>query len=286
MLDTDEELRDIKHEIIEARGLIIRTNNLTNALAADIKSIAKRQTTYERKLSWNSATAYVVFVVVIFGALKLFVDARVDAIEAKYQHTGSESKSLKKEIDTLREHEAERTAAEGDAARLYELVRTNKRVELIHDFETVQARPITKAEHEFFRDAVERAKNELSLSLYQQGQESLRLQRWQEAASAFEESLKYREESATSPAASLGLATAYRKLKRQKDAIPLLMQVSEQTIEKELQDDALELLAECQMDQEAWNDAKATWRTLARKFPDTHYAALAKLQLSQLSVYH
>ena len=66
--EVDEELREIKREIIESRGLVIKTNNLTNALSADIKSIAKRQQTYERRLSWNSATAYVVFVVVVFAA--------------------------------------------------------------------------------------------------------------------------------------------------------------------------------------------------------------------------
>ena len=40
MRDTDDEIREIKTEIIESRGLIIKTNNLTNSLAADIKSIA------------------------------------------------------------------------------------------------------------------------------------------------------------------------------------------------------------------------------------------------------
>ncbi|HQK20995.1 MAG TPA: hypothetical protein PLJ27_26265, partial [Polyangiaceae bacterium] len=64
MDDFDDELREIKREIIESRGLVIKTNNLTNALAADIKSIAKRQQGYERRIVWNSATAYVVFVIV------------------------------------------------------------------------------------------------------------------------------------------------------------------------------------------------------------------------------
>ena len=69
----DEELRELKREIIETRGLIIKTNNLTNALSADLKSIAKRQQGYERKLIWNSATAYVVFVVVVFVAPSITV---------------------------------------------------------------------------------------------------------------------------------------------------------------------------------------------------------------------
>ena len=43
----DDELREIKREIVESRGLIIKTNNLTNALAADLKSISKRQLGFE-----------------------------------------------------------------------------------------------------------------------------------------------------------------------------------------------------------------------------------------------
>src|SRR5690242_196961 len=81
--EVDEELREIKREIIESRGLVIKTNNLTNALSADIRSIAKRQQTYERRITWNSATSYVVFVVVVFAALKLAWDARIDQIKAE-----------------------------------------------------------------------------------------------------------------------------------------------------------------------------------------------------------
>ncbi len=81
--EIDEELREIKREIIESRGLVIKTNNLTNALSADIRSIAKRQQTYERRISWNSATSYVVFVFVVFAALKLAMDARIDQLKGE-----------------------------------------------------------------------------------------------------------------------------------------------------------------------------------------------------------
>src|SRR5258708_37911559 len=123
MLDADEELREVKREIIESRGLVIKTNNLTNALSADIKSIAKRQQTYERRLSWNSATAYIVFVVVVFAALKFAVDARVDAIEAKYQHMGAEIARLREEEKLDKEREAQLAAANSDGASFYHLVR-------------------------------------------------------------------------------------------------------------------------------------------------------------------
>ena len=43
------DLEEIKREIVESRSLTIKTNNLVNALAADLKSIAKRQQGYERQ---------------------------------------------------------------------------------------------------------------------------------------------------------------------------------------------------------------------------------------------
>src|SRR5579885_3153796 len=98
MHEVDEELREIKREIIESRGLVIKTNNLTNALSADIKSIAKRQQTYERRISWNSAVAYIVFVVVVFAALKLAWDARVATVTGETEVYGAENKRLTKEL--------------------------------------------------------------------------------------------------------------------------------------------------------------------------------------------
>ncbi|HPB98940.1 MAG TPA: hypothetical protein PKW66_23655, partial [Polyangiaceae bacterium] len=123
MDDFDDELREIKREIIESRGLVIKTNNLTNALAADIKSIAKRQQGYERRIVWNSATAYVVFVIVVFVALKLAWDARVDAVRAETEQTRAKATRLEAELRDIQQREEERSRADSKAASLYELVR-------------------------------------------------------------------------------------------------------------------------------------------------------------------
>lgn len=286
MHEVDDELREIKREIIESRGLVIKTNNLTNALSADIKSIAKRQQSYERRIGLNSATAYVVFVVVVLVALKVAVDARVDAIEATNKHLHDENARIKQELDGARQREAERQAAELEAAKFYDLYKQGRRLDLIKGWEAMRTRPLSKAEAMFLADAVEKAKSEQSASLYVQGLDSVRLQRWQEAATSFEESLRFDESSPVASLAKLQLASAYRKLHRQKDAIPLLQQLAESTVDREAQDDALELLAWCQTEIEAYNDAKETWRTLLRKFPDSHYAPEGKLALQTLTLNH
>jgi TolA-binding protein len=286
MHEVDDELGEIKREIIESRALVIRTNNLTNALSADIKSIAKRQQTYEGRINWNSATAYVVFVIVVFVALKFMVDARVDAIEATSKHLRDENGRIKAELDEVRQRESERQAAELEAAKFYDLVKQGKRVDLIRGWDAMKGKPLTKAESQFMADAVDKARTEQSAIAYQQGLESARLQRWQEAATAFEESIRYEESGPVSTQAKLELATAYRKLHRQKDCIGVLGPLSEANIDKELQDDALELLAWCQTEIESYNDAKSTWRTLLRKFPDSHFGPEAKLALQTLTMNH
>ena len=193
---------------------------------------------------------------------------------------------MKQDLDEARQLQAERGAAELEAAKFYDLVRQGKRVDLIKGWESMRSKPLSKAEGVFLADAVEKAKAEQASLLYLQGLDSSRLQRWQEAATAFEDSLRYEDGGAVAPQAKLELGSAYRKLHKQKEAIAVLEPLVESNADRELQDDALEQLAWCQMEIEAYNDAKNTWHTLLRKFPDSHYAPEAKLALQTLMQNH
>ncbi len=286
MDEFDEELRELKREIIESRGLIIKTNNLTNALSADVKSIAKRQQGYERKLFLNSATAYVVFVIVVFFALKLAWDARVDAVRAETEQTRQALDRLSRELKEAQKRDEERGKAETRAASFYDLVRQGKRADVVEQFENLNKEALTKTELVVFSDAVERARGELSIAAYHQGLEQARVGRWHEAAQAYEESLRYKDDAVQSPLARYNLADAYRHLARQRDAVPILMQLSDSSIDKEVMDDATFLLAACLIDIQAWNDAKNTLRTFLRRFPDSPYSNQVRSQLAEINLHH
>ena len=51
-------------------------------------------------------------------------------------------------------------------------------------------------------------------------------------------------------------------------------------------DDATLLLAECQIDLEAWNDAKNTLRNFLRRFPNSTGRNQARLALEKLKTDH
>lgn len=286
MEDFDDELREIKREIIESRGLIIKTNNLTNALSADLKSIAKRQLTYETRLRWNSATAYVVFVIVVFIVLKLVWDARIDAVKAETAQTGAQLAQIKKDLRDAQQRDEDRAKVEARAAAVYELARQNKHAEMIEAHEALDKSLLSKTEQRVFADAAERARNELSISAFHNGMDHARGGRWHEAEQAFAESLKYKDTAAHSSGARYHQADAMRHLGRQREAIPILMQLSEASADKEYLDDATYLLSQCLVDIQAWNDAKTALRSFIRRFPQSPYANEVRTQLADITLKH
>ncbi len=284
--DFDEELREIKREIVESRGLVIKTNNLTNALAADLKSISKRQLAFERRAFWNSAAAYGLFVVVVVGVVKVAWDARIDSVQSDTKGAREKVAKLEGELKEAQKHNDERVRTESAAAAFYELVRAERRQEIIDGFDALRKEPLTRAELAFFTDAVERARSELSVRSYQMGLDHIRNGRWHEASLALEESIRLKDTAAHSPSARMNLARAYKKLNRQRDAIPILTALSEASPDKEIMDDATLLLAECLIDIQAWNDAKTTLRSFIRRFPDSALINDARMALADITIKH
>jgi TolA-binding protein len=286
MDDFSDELREIKREIVESRGLIIKTNNLTNALAADLKSISKRQLGFERRAFWNSASANLLFVVVVIGVVKLAWDARIDAVQAETKGSTEKLAKFEAEIKEMQKRNDDRMRAESAAAAFYELVRAERRQEIIDGYDALRKEPLSRAELAFFADAVDRARSELSIKSYQLGLDHIRTGRWHEAATALEDAIRQKDTAAHTPSARLNLARAYRKLNRQRDAIPMLVQLSEASPDKEVMDDATFLLAECLIDIQAWNDAKTQLRSFIRRFPDSSFINDARMALADISVKH
>ncbi len=280
------ELEEIKREIVESRSLTIKTNNLVNALAADLKSIAKRQQGYERRIFFNSATAYVVTIAVLFIALKLAWDAKIDSVRAETKDSSAQVKELQAQLKEVQEREDARTRASRKASEFYDLIAHNKRHKIVDGYAAIKKLPLTRTEQAIFSAAYEKAKNELSLIAYQNGLDDIRTGRWHEAAQAFRESLTEKADAAHSPDARYELARALRQLGQQRQAIPILVQLSEASADKEVMDDATWLLAQCQLDIQAWNDAKTTMRSFIRRFPKSPHINDVRGKLAEISLLH
>ena len=280
------ELEEIKREIVESRSLTIKTNNLVNALAADLKSIAKRQQGYERRFLVNSATAYVVTIAVLFVLVKFAWDAKVETVRAETKESREKLVQIEKELRATQGREESTSRSARQAAEFYELIRQEKRSELIDGYDEVVKLPLTRTERAVFEAGVERARNELSLSLTRPASITCATRAGTRRSRRFANRLRYKSDAAHSPQATYQLARALRALGRQREAIPMLMQLSEASADKEVMDEATLLLAEAQIEIQAWNDAKNTLRAFLRRFPTSALVNDARMKLADVQLYH
>lgn len=284
MLDADEEIREIKKEIIESRGLVIKTNNLVNSLAADVKSIAKRQASYERRFAWSSGTAYVLFAALSFVGLYVASDARVGEIQSEQSELKKQLAEVEKRLADETERGQLRVRAESRAAKFYELVRAKKRREAVDGYDELKKESLSKAEQDFFRDTVDRFRLDLSLEAYQEGLDLVRTGRFAEAQERLERAIALREDGAHIPAVRLQLARAYRRLDRVAEALVLSRAVAAQGHDLEVQDDAMMLASECAAELGQIDDARAALRELLRKFPRSEFVPDARKRLGELNL--
>ncbi|MEM9194676.1 MAG: tetratricopeptide repeat protein [Myxococcota bacterium] len=282
--EADEEIREIKKEIIESRGLAIKTSNLVSSLAADIKSIAKRQAGYERRFNWNSAVAYVLFATLSFVGLKLATDAAIREIASEKEELSDEVRELRQELDDETSRAESRNSAEVEAARYYELIRQQKRSEVVEGFERIRQLELSRAESAFFRDTVDQFRLDLSVVAYQGGLDRIRTGRYAEAAEKFQEAIELADTGAHIPSVKYQLARAYRRLNRQGEAKILAQEVVDQDIDRELQDDAVWLVSQCAEELGELDEARNALRTLIRRWPRSSLSTDARRHLGELNL--
>src|SRR5262249_36754677 len=163
-----------------------------------------------------SAAAYGLFVLVVVGVVKVAWDARIDSVQAETKGAREKIAKLEADVKEMQKKSDERVRAESAAASYYELVRAERRQEIIDGFDALRKEPLSRAELAFFTDAVERARSELSVRSYQMGLDHIRNGRWHEASIALEESIRLKDTASHTPSARMNLARAYRKLNRQR----------------------------------------------------------------------
>jgi TolA-binding protein len=267
MRDVDDEVREIKKEIVESRGLIIKTNNLVNALGADIKSIAKRQAGYERRLNWNSGVAIAVIGVLSFVGLKLYFDAQTGGLRADKDEAETAAEELRRDLEEEVQRSSDRGVAAGKAAKYYELIRERNRAEVVRQYPMMANEALSPTEAAVFRDFEQQFRRDLSIEAYQKGLGLVSAKKYEDAIGRFEEAIELHPVGTHIPAVKLNLGLALRKEKRSAEAAVYAEQVGTQTADAAVQPDGWWLLALCARDLGDLDTARAALRTLINKWP-------------------
>ena len=279
MRDVDDEVRQIKKEIVESRGLIIKTNNLVNALGADIKSIAKRQDGYERRLNWNSGVAIAVIGVLSFVGLKLYFDAQTGGLRSEKAEAEAVAEELRRDLSDEVRRSSDRGTAATKAAKYYELIRERKRAEVVRQYPAMSKEALSPAEAAVFRDYEQQFRQDLSVQAYQKGLALAAAKKHEEAVAKFKEALELHPNGTHVPSVKLAAALSLRKEKRSAEALIYAEQVAEQTADVALQPDGWWMVALCARDLDDLDTSRDALRTLINKWPRSALSADARPML-------
>jgi flagellar biosynthesis chaperone FliJ len=108
----EDDIAEIKKEIVESHNLVIKTDNLIKNLSSEIRQIEKKQERYERKYIFNSVAAYVIFVVTIFGGMYVAFDAKVGVVRRENEELQKQLSKTKAETEEIQNKLALRSQQE------------------------------------------------------------------------------------------------------------------------------------------------------------------------------
>lgn len=279
----DDLLRELHSEIIETRTQVIKTDNAVRNLGGELKAIARRQESYERRLTVNSSVAYVLFAALSFLGLLLFFRASIARTELDEALVAQEAAALEGEIQTLTADLERRRESERAAYDFYELLASGRRDEVVERFPTVQGRLLDRATIELFRREVDRIRLELASETYQAGIQHFENEQWQDARDALTRSQAYVDTTAYASDLHYRLGEALYQLGDDAGAIryfDLALPTGELTRQQQIV--AAFHRAESLRRLDRSLEAADAYRQFARRFDSHYWAATARARAAAI----
>ena len=284
-MSSSSDLRELKKEIIEARGLIIKSNNLTNSLSAEVRSLGKRQSNSERLLTMNSWVAYVIFTVLIFTALQLIYNQRKGALEEALEAAEKRVASVEQKLAEVKKKESPKGKKQNaDLMALYELINDHNRQGAIDAYEALDVTVLTPLEGKLLKDTVDRFSADLSMQHYARALELVDKSKYAEAVDEFRTSLRYKDDAGHATAARIHMANALRLQGKPREGIAVLQRLLEENLDRALADDAYWYLALSHEEAHQKDEARSVLRALMRQFPDSQYYRAARIRQAEIQL--
>ncbi|HUB07568.1 MAG TPA: hypothetical protein VMB50_11230 [Myxococcales bacterium] len=206
----ERELAELRREVLEARNLVIKSDNLLRGLHAEVKAFGKRQEEAERRSVFSSAVAYACFALLCaLGATAAargwVASARDDAAQSERQAAAAEASaaSLKTEVRA-------REAASEAAARAYAQIAGDSagRLDGIAALGKLDRKLLTPLEARALDDRASEARQQAAASALDRGRTAFRRNDFKTAAAELGRYFQSADPAAADVLASLDLGVS------------------------------------------------------------------------------
>jgi tetratricopeptide (TPR) repeat protein len=122
----DGDISALRKEVIEARNLVIKTDNLLKNLHAELKQMGRKHEEQEKRHWMTSVTAYVGFAVIAGVGAIAFANAEVRTARSDAQANEVRAATLQKDAEKIKAADQTRRDTSEKALRVYDLLGTEK----------------------------------------------------------------------------------------------------------------------------------------------------------------
>jgi TolA-binding protein len=126
-MDREEsEMSLLRKEVVEARNLVIKNDNLLKNLHAELKLMGRRHDEQERRHWMTSVTAYIAFAIIASVGAIAYAKAEVRTAREEAQANEQRAKALQVDAEKIKSADQGRRDSSEKAMRVYELLGTEK----------------------------------------------------------------------------------------------------------------------------------------------------------------
>jgi len=118
----DGDFSTLRKELIEARNLVIKTDNLLKNLHAELKQMGRKHEEQEKRHWMTSVTAYIGFAVIAGVGAIAYANAEVRTARSDAQANEARAGALQKDAEKIKAAEQTRRDSSDKALRVYELL--------------------------------------------------------------------------------------------------------------------------------------------------------------------
>jgi TolA-binding protein len=184
-----EELSRLREEAMQARHVAIKTENLVKGLGAEMKQVGYRQAHQEHRSLFNSAVAYVLFVLLIFAGLYMNFQAKLETYDVKLQGRDREIGALERQGGDLKVDLERWQQIEKELLEFERLIKSGDKEEAVKRFGALRRLSFSG----LLEELVVKFKGEVAREKYEQGIKSFEQRNFSRADELFAASLSYEE---------------------------------------------------------------------------------------------
>jgi TolA-binding protein len=122
----DSELTLLRKEVVEARNLVIKNDNLLKNLHAELKLMGRKSDEQEKRHWMTSVTAYIVFALICAVAAVAYARAEVHTAREEAEQNQARAKQLQADAEKIKSADQTRRDTSEKAMHVYELLGSEK----------------------------------------------------------------------------------------------------------------------------------------------------------------